>query len=99
MVVILRCYRMRKFRFFLFRFLGLKRKLLQQLNQRFEEMLRDEHFIAASVLNPRVKLRVFQSAVAPGLQKPSTDEAIQALKQLLKNEEVMCCTMCSRSEF
>lgn len=83
---------------FVFRFSRLQKKLLKELNKRFEEILREDLFVAASVLNPRQKLRVFQPSVAPGLSKPTPEAAVSAVEKLLnEREEVLLgfLTFCS----
>lgn len=66
------------------RFKKLRDKLLEEINTRFESLLEDDYFIAASVLNPRQKLRCFQSSVAPGLKKPGPEVARTTVQLLLE---------------
>lgn len=73
---------------YFYRFSKLKEKLLSEINDRFEKILQDAVFIAASVLNPRQKLRVFQPSIAPGLKKPTAEQALDAVKELIGPEEV-----------
>ncbi|KAM7306100.1 hypothetical protein ISCGN_015996 [Ixodes scapularis] len=68
-------------------FLGLQEELLDQLNERFAPLLEDELLIASSVLNPRQKLRVFQSTLAEGLHKPNAACAVAAVNKLLLHLE------------
>lgn len=73
----------------------MKRKLLHEINERFEDILRSDYFVAASVLNPRQKLRVFQTSVAPGLRKPTPEEATSIVETLLGEEEVLLKFLCA----
>ncbi|KAL1444738.1 hypothetical protein MTO96_029620 [Rhipicephalus appendiculatus] len=68
-------------------FTKLKKRLLKELNDRFEGALQEAHFVAASVLNPRQKLRVFHPSVAPELKQPSADEATITVRKLLKEAD------------
>lgn len=65
------------------RFSHLQRQLLARLSGRFAPILEDDLLIAASILDPRQKLRVFQPTFAQGLCKPNPEEAITAVKRLL----------------
>ncbi|XP_049519179.1 zinc finger BED domain-containing protein 4-like [Dermacentor silvarum] len=65
-------------------FPDLKNTVLEELNNRFEEVLYDDFFVASSVLHPRQKLRVFNASVAPGLAKPTANEATAAVERLLE---------------
>lgn len=60
---------------------------MDQLNERFAPLLEDELLIASSVLNPRQKLRVFQSTLAEGLHKPNAACAVAAVNKLLLHLE------------
>ncbi|EEC02755.1 conserved hypothetical protein, partial [Ixodes scapularis] len=64
-------------------FSHLQRQLLARLSGRFAPILEDDLLIAASILDPRQKLRVFQPTFAQGLCKPNPEEAITAVKRLL----------------
>ncbi|XP_064472395.1 uncharacterized protein LOC135386411 [Ornithodoros turicata] len=63
-------------------FLELQMKLLAQLTERFREPLKNAYIIAASVLNPRQKLRCFQPTFAPLLSKPTAQEATASVNAL-----------------
>lgn len=66
------------------RFPELQSRLLAQLKERFREPLKNEYLVAASVLNPRQKLRCFQNCFALQLPKSSAEEAAAAVKTLLE---------------
>ncbi|KAH7949047.1 hypothetical protein HPB49_004484 [Dermacentor silvarum] len=77
-------------------FPDLKNVVLEELYNRFEEVLYDDFFVASSVLHPRQKLRVFNASVAPGLAKPTANEATAAVQRLL--EAHVQCFVCETLE-
>lgn len=72
---------------YLCRFRSFQKKLLVNLSCRYESILKNDMLIAASVLNPRQKLRVFQPEFAQGLSKPNQEEAVASVKRLLASLE------------